>query len=106
MHTHQQFKTQQLLSFVEFFVEFILFIKLRNESFRNTSKKLYKTMDTIVEERDGFSQAKTRNIHNCVGSFSKRGFKGHPPLPPGMPRYVHKKQEITNLQRKFKIAHV
>ena len=80
--------------------------EVMDESFKNTSEKLYRTMETIEEDMDGFNSAKTRNIHVCVGSFSKRGFKGHGPLPVNMVKYNHRREDVQRIKRRFKVANV
>lgn len=70
-----------------------------DEGFRNTSKKLYDAMKNIECAK------KTERIHKCVESFSKRGFRGHPEMPRNL-TYNHRRDDVNNAKRKFKIANM
>ena len=48
--------------------------KALDESFKNSSKHLYHTMETIKEQQGEFKTNKTQDIHECVHSMSQKGY--------------------------------
>ena len=78
--------------------------KALEESFCNSSKKLNEQMNAVEEKQWGFVQKKTRGVQKCTYSMGKKGSKGHPELPAGIPRYNHRAQEIYRINRGFKIT--
>ena len=71
-----------------------------DDGFRNTSKKLYDVMKDIDSSR------KTKKIHKCVESFSRKGFRGHPEMPKNAGKYSHRREDLNNARRKFKLANM
>ena len=71
-----------------------------DDGFRNTSKKLCNAMKNIEGPK------KTQRIHKCVESFSKKGFRGHPEMPKNSNIYVHRREDVNNAKRKFKLANM
>ena len=71
-----------------------------DNGFRNTSEKLYNVMKNLEGEK------KTQKIHKCVGSFSKKGFRGHPEMPKNCGKYIHRREDVNQAKRKFKLANM
>ena len=71
-----------------------------DDGFRNTSKKLCDFMKNLNVEK------KSERIHKCVESFSKKGFRGHPEMPKNAGKYRHRREDLNNARRKFKLANV
>ena len=71
-----------------------------DDGFRNTSAQLCNYMKDMSDAK------KTKKIHKCVESFSRKGFKGHPEMPRNSAGYVHRRIDLNHAQRRFKLANM
>ena len=71
-----------------------------DDGFRNTSRQLCNVMKEISGVK------KTQKMHKCVESFSKKGFRGHPEMPKNLGAYMHRRDDVNNARRKFKMANM
>ena len=78
--------------------------KALEDSFCNSSKKLNEQMNAVEEKNGGFAKKKTKCVQQCTSSMSKKGTKGHPELPAGIPKYNHRAHEVHRINRGFKIV--
>ena len=72
-----------------------------DDSFRNTSRKIYDIGKDV-----SWLKKKEINIHKCVGSFSRKGFQGHPEMPKNSGRYMHRREDVQTAKRKYKMANM
>ena len=73
-----------------------------DESFRNTSRHIVN-----IGKDATWKRKKVEKMYKCVNSFEKKGFRGHPEMPDTSNRkYVHRREDVRNAQRKMKIANM
>ena len=75
--------------------------EILDDSFKNTSRKIYN-----IGKGATWTKKKAEKIHKCVGSFGRKGFRGHPEMPNNSGQYEHRRDDLQSARRKYKMANM